>query len=564
MGRFDVYARAGALLGATLLGLGCRGPDVAAPAERMTEPAAETTAISGSDGTTGGSEPAGTETSTSSTGGHDFPEPGPPGGDACPGLSCLPCGNGLRCAQGAPHLDGTCCTEGDALVHRGRGAASEAVDIEVAGDRVIVCGGFGARISDVSDPDEPRSAGHASARCQNIAVGPTDARGRTVFWLAHHGDTWVESPFLTSYRMGPGPDDAPVEIQHLEDPDILFEGILYRDGFLYAAAHGGGLRTYAVDPETLVLTLTSVLDGFENATEIASRPDVLFVADQIGGIKVVALDDPATPTLAATLETSGVARDVALEGDAVAVALGGGGVDVLDVPQPFDPGSAPALRHVQTDGAAQAVVLREDILAVAAWTHVAVYDRDSLQLLATERVRPTPEFEQDLGIAGSGDLLHVAEWEGLHVLEYRPGRVAPDLWVDNEIVEFDGDVAGSRVVVVRNRGMLDLDIEEIGLGADGPFVPDTPWVRIPPQRAAAFEVAYEPNGLNAFGTLALHSNDPDPQQSPHQVPLSAIDTDQIDVGDPLTDAFGFLDPAGVGSVEGLRGKVVVLAYFALF
>ncbi|MBW2736998.1 MAG: hypothetical protein JRH20_31835 [Deltaproteobacteria bacterium] len=39
---------------------------------------------------------------------------------------------------------------------------------------------------------------------------------------------------------------------------------------------------------------------------------------------------------------------------------------------------------------------------------------------------------------------------------------------------------------------------------------------------------------------------------------------RIGEGDTLTDAFGFLDPTGAGQVSALRGKVTVLAYFALF
>ena len=38
----------------------------------------------------------------------------------------------------------------------------------------------------------------------------------------------------------------------------------------------------------------------------------------------------------------------------------------------------------------------------------------------------------------------------------------------------------------------------------------------------------------------------------------------VDVGDKLTDAWAFLDPSGAGQLSGLEGKVIVLAYFALF
>ncbi|MEM6290430.1 MAG: hypothetical protein AAGA54_04165, partial [Myxococcota bacterium] len=384
------------------------------------------------------------------------------------------------------------------------------------------------------------------------------------FWLAHHGDTWVENPFLGGYVYDPASDEfSATEIQLIEDPDILFEGIVYRDGHLYVATHAGGLRTYTVDAEHQ-LTLASVTNGFDNATKIAVGQGVLYVADQGGGVKVVGLADPANPEVIGTLPTTAIARDVAVRGEHLAVSMGGGGIDLFTVGDPLDPSTAQVRAHLAVDGTAQAVDLGDDIIAVAAWTHVAIYDLETLQLLATERVRRTPEFEQDLGIALDGNRVHVAEWEGLHVLDYRPGLIAPDLAVDQDIVEFDADAPDSRVVVVRNRGYLDLDIDDIGLGVDGPYTIDTAYVRVPPQRAAAFEVSYEPDGFNAFATLALQSNDPDEQQSPHQVPLSAISTDLLDVGDTLTAEFGFLDPTGTGSIEGLRGHVTVLAYFALF
>ena len=61
--------------------------------------------------------------------------------------------------------------------------------------------------------------------------------------------------------------------------------------------------------------------------------------------------------------------------------------------------------------------------------------------------------------------------------------------------------------------------------------------------------------------LTMATNDPDDYHADYQVPLAAISTDQLDVGDSLTSDFDFLDPGGV---SGLEGQVVVLAYFALF
>ena len=52
---------------------------------------------------------------------------------------------------------------------------------------------------------------------------------------------------------------------------------------------------------------------------------------------------------------------------------------------------------------AEAVRQGYDVIAVAAWSHVALYDDASFVLLATPKIRGYPDFEQDVGIAMIGD-----------------------------------------------------------------------------------------------------------------------------------------------------------------
>lgn len=554
-------------LGCGGLALGC-GADPAATGPSSATDSSNTDTDSTA-GARNGDETGETEGDTdggSGGGGRpEFPPPGPPGGDACPELTCLPCGVSERCAEAGPYLGTTCCAAGDPLVHRGRGSAAEAVDVVVADGVAFLCGGFGVVANDVSDPDDPRVIVGAASRCQHAAIGPTLADGQRVFWLAHHGDTWVETPFLSTYTYDPSPDELGAQERfRLEDPNVLFEGIAYHEGFVYAAVHSRGVHAYRVEDD-LSLSLASVTEGFDNATRLVVEGERLLVADQLGGVKVLSLEEPATPRFVTTLSSLGMARDVAAHGDLAVVALGGGGVDVFDLSNE----DVAQVGHIDVAGTAQAVDVDDEVIAIAAWTHVALHDRDSLQLLATERVRNSPQFEQDLGIALEGDLVHVAEWEGHHVLQRHNGLVAPDIWVEEDLIEFAPQESGDRAIVVRNRGYLDLDVREVSVDSgtlDQPFSVDTTRFRVPPQRASAFELSYTPGGASAGPSprVILDSNDPDVQQSPLVVPIQASASDRIDVGDELTAEFGFLDPSGMGSVDGLRGHVTVLAYFALF
>lgn len=459
-----------------------------------------------------------------------------PSGDRIEPLEDLPC---------SPD-----CELGDNLVEIGRGQGSEVVDIEVDDGLAVLCGGFGARISNVSDPARPVFLGSATSRCQRIAFGPTLADGARVLYLAHHGDSWVASPSLATYRVG-----APGVAGSLTEPDVLYEGMVWRDGWLYVAAHGGGLRVYQTDAQGVPSHVATV-SGMPNAWKVALMEDHAFVADVEAGLHVVSIADPTAPAVVATVAASGSPRDVEAEEGRVYLALGGAGLDVFDATDP----SAPILAdHIETFGSVQAVSTDGSLLALASWNHVELRDAATLGLLATQRTRD--RFEQDLGVALVGHHAFVGEWEGLHVLEHREGYVSPDLWLDEEIFQFPAEEPGARAVVVYNRGPLDLEVDGIAVG-DAAFSVSTTAVDVPAGEAAWFEVTYQPPTGDSSVALAFATNDADwPLVS---VPILVGEDGRLDVGDALTDDFGFLDPTGAGQIGGLEGHVVVLAYFALF
>lgn len=488
-------------------------------------------------------------------GGQGLPPPGPPGGDVCPDLACLPCGQGVACAEGEPVLEGTCCVQGDSILPRGSGGGAEIVDLEVHGDLVVTCGGFGATIEDISNPDAPKVIASAALRCQHIAFGPAQPDGSQIVYLAHHGDSWVETPFVATYRVGP---EGAMLIDSQGDATTLFEGLAWRDGWLYAAMHGDGLRVYSTTADGAP-TLQTTVGGFDNALRPALEGDHLYVADGAGGLRILSVADPAAPVMVGHLPLPGMVRDVVVHDGQAFLAMGGDGVRVIDV---SDPTAPVALAHIETRGTAQAVEVDDEIIAIAAWSHVAVHDRASYRLLTTERLHPTA-FEQDLGVALAHDRIYVGEWNQLHVLEYRPGFVAPDIWVDDQVIGFPASEAVDRVVAVRNRGYLDLDLVEFDLGPE--FSANADWLRVPPGTARAFELSFAPPPpAGGQSSMRLHSNDPDFNQNPLRIPLVAQDTVGLDVGDSLTADFAFLDPTGAADLGGLEGNVIILAYFALF
>ncbi len=304
-----------------------------------------------------------------------------------------------------------------------------------------------------------------------------------------------------------------------------------------------------------------VNDGVKNAWKLAAHKDRLYVADQKAGLHVFSLATPLLPKRLHTVKTSGSPRDVSTDGARVFVAQGGGGVDVYDVVA--GAGAPKLVATLAGEGSAQAVDVADGVLAVAGWNHAAIYDASSLALLGTERTRQS--FEQDVGVAMHKRLVFVGEWEGLHVLQYRQGYVAPDIFISDDIFTLVPDKKQTRAVLVKNLGLLDLHVSSI-TADNASFSIKNSSFTVPPGKADVFEFAYAPGASSgpAQATIKLSTDDPDVGQGTLSLPVELKQTSSLDVGDAIGKEFGFLDPNGAGQLAGLKGKVVVLAYFALF
>lgn len=473
-------------------------------------------------------------------------------------LDWLACSGGVEgCADEGPYIDGTCCALGDNLVKLGFAGGSEVVDVETDGRWVVTCGGFGARFADLADPDDITMGGAATSRCQRIGMGPLTPEGDRVVYLAHHGDGWVSTPFLAGYTI----DDAGqlTEVHHEAHAEILFEGLHFAHGHLYVATHAGGLRVYSV-AETGALTFVGTVGGFDNARKLDSEGAWLYVLDDVE-LQVLSLADPAAPQRVSSVPLNGVPRDLDASPDRVYVALGNRGLDV------FSRGKDGALTHeaavVPEVGSTQAVAAGEGFVALANWSHLEILD-PQLRRVGTQRTTTTPSFEQDLGVAVHGDLIIGDEWEGAHVYRWRPGYVAPDLHVDQDLISFQGSGPGSQSLTLRNRGFAELQVGPIETAAPSSFSIDPTSLVLQPGEVADVAVTLNDTQPGGLLRVLIDSNDPDPEQNPYRVPISAGDPGGVGEGDLLTQDWGFLDPTGEGDVMNLEGRVVVLAYFALF
>lgn len=103
---------------------------------------------------------------------------------------------------------------------------------------------------------------------------------------------------------------------------------------------------------------------------VAVDGDYAYVADGEGGLRVVNISDPSSPTLAGSRDTPGIAYDVAVAGDFAFVADGTNGLVSVNIGNPSNPFIA-ATRN--TPGTAYGVALSGDYAYVA--------DNDSVQVI---------------------------------------------------------------------------------------------------------------------------------------------------------------------------------------
>ncbi len=485
----------------------------------------------------------------------------PPHFDPTPALQDFACASGSECAAEGPFIGDTCCAYGSGLEHLTTGSAAEAVDVVVDHGLAVLCGGFGARVNDVSDPAAPNRLGVAGSRCQHAAFGATTDTGGQVFYTAHHGDSWVASPSLQTWVVA---DDSVQAISSELDADVLFEDLAWQDGRLFVAAHAAGVRVYTTDG-TGAPTYEQTLP-LSDAQRLTIEQDRLYVVDD-QRIVVFDIADPSNPSELGSFGLQAVGRALDAEGDHLYVAAGSGGLQVFDV---GDPSAAVLTHHLTPPGSLMGVSVDGGLVATANWNHVELRRASDLLLLASRKTRVYSAFEQDFSVQLRDGDVYVAEWEALRMLRYQPGYVGPHAWTSTEILDFWGDQPASTIVGVQNRGPLPLTIERVHSSDEGSFWSDDTDVVVAPGEFGALTVHWQPDDAGS-GFIELLTDDPDEEQDPLFIPVYSADGDRLKVGDKLTDDFAFLDPTCpppqtgcTPDVNNLQGHVTVLAYFALF
>jgi hypothetical protein len=317
-------------------------------------------------------------------------------------------------------------------------------DLVVAGDKAFVATVAGLMVLDISDPEHPRAISERGApyvlgrvvvkgdyafaqvgyeEIQAIDISdPTQPRlvGPRVYvgWLY---DLQVDGDYL--FAVGSGSWDQGLSIIDISDPASPFEvGFLDSLGWV-GEVMVSGVRAFVRDLQGH----GTIVDASDPAHPVklgdfggwvirgmGVAGDYLYVGEELLGVLVFDIADPAAPREAATYITWSNLPALAVEGDRVCIVDLYSGLNLIDV---SDPGKPVDMGSYVTPGRPYGLHMRDDLAFVAdsykGLTIVDIadpYEPQGIGFVAT------PKFAHDVDLAG--DIAHVAASDaGVRVID---------------------------------------------------------------------------------------------------------------------------------------------------
>lgn len=337
------------------------------------------------------------------------------------------------------------------------------------------------------------------------------------------------------------------------EPDFRYEHTEIKGSSMFLSRHQGGVEVVDISLPHSPTHITSVPS--RNAWASLATDSLLFVADGGWGLKIYSIANRNDPQRLASLQTSGTAKDVALVGDFLFVAVGAAGVDMIDVSDPWTP---IIVDNFNTSGYASRVSASGNRVAVSDWDDIEVlaYDTQGLSLIGYKNTGG-----RVMAIEMVGDMIYSAEWRDFKILEY--GEISgPDVDFNTRKLEFprvmerDSHELSLRL---QNNGRERLRILDVFLDISD-FEYELGSQTIDPDSTTSISIVYRPDLGGWSEQLMLTTNDQD--EPVISITLTGNNPNGPMVGDIAPD-FELESINGFGTIgtEELRGQPVVLAFF---
>ncbi|MCK5346963.1 MAG: DUF1573 domain-containing protein, partial [Candidatus Heimdallarchaeota archaeon] len=208
--------------------------------------------------------------------------------------------------------------------------------------------------------------------------------------------------------------------------------------------------------------------------------------------------------LIASLPTSGSAKDLAISGTFLFVAVGANGVDMIDISDPENPA---LISNYNTTGYASRVSANDSLVAVSDWDDIEILGFNSGELVL-KGFKNTGG--RTMAIAMKGNNIFSAEWFALNVFKY--GQIdGPDIDFSSRKIEFprvNNNSQETLNISITNNGGRTLFISNID-NENSDFTVDAPFNILTPGEKGDVSVTYRPSSNNWRKSVIFNSDDPD-------------------------------------------------------
>lgn len=366
-------------------------------------------------------------------------------------------------------------------------------------------------------------------------------------------------------------DNTVSTLGNITEANVFYEKIKIDGDYLFVAAHSDGIRIYSLaNPEKPTL-VGSLKTGFTDAFDLAVSGNTLFVADGGGGLKIVDISTINAPKIIAgetTTSAAGTAQDIEVKNGIVYLASGGAGISV------YTNADLSTRQVYPLNGCTEDLCWVGDYLAASSFEGVSVFEvSENAQLTKVgyeriSRYNQKAYIRNSFGIgAGNDSTLLVACWNSVDCYRIKPlaASKVPDIICSTQRIRFPA-AGGTETHYITNNGGADLIISSLTALTNG-FSTDLKAQNIAPGDSIFFNISYT-GGLENTGTaLYISSNDPD--ESPLPIQLFG-NTSSLDPGETVPDftlVTFYTDPStGVYNKDSFtlsqqKGKVVWIQIF---